>query len=798
MKKVIFGLFCGLLALNSYATKVVGYVQVYDGTSTSIVDDIQFDKLTDVIYAFATFNSSGNISIVNQTVFNALLAEANSNGVAVHLAVGGAGLSGNFGTVSASSTARTTFANNCASLVSQYNLAGIDIDWEFPAGWQANNMSALCTAVKNAIGSTELSIAVAPIQFNSDGINATTISTVDYINVMAYDDDRGSQHSSYAFSQEAINYWRNSKQAPASKLRLGVPFYGKIGTDFRTYDALISSNPATNSQLDLVSGYNFNGQPTMTNKANYVLEQGLDGIMIWSVEQDYTSNEQYSLLKSIDDVIGSGVSCANPNLGFTQSLCGETSVVLDANVPIGNGFTGSWTRNNSAIAGSASTLTATQEGTYCFTYSHTGNCPDKSTCVDVTSSTVIQTEEGEVCESGSVTLRSLSGSVKWYNQLTGGTLLSTGSEYTTPVLSSTTTYYLEASAVSETVGIGYDDGTAGDFNSGYTPDVSSTSSENGYRALSFDVLSDYTISEVSVYCPNTGSLTIRVKDGSGTIVGTKDFSVVAGKNILTLNFDVTTGDDYLMEADGAMWLNTSYDGSIYGTTVSGIIKFNHMQAKDGWAVSTDQYLGFYDIQLAAGGSCGDRTPIVATVNTGCTPPVISNVSPVNNTTVESFDAVEISADVTDAGGISSVVLNIYEQGNENPIATPTLANSGSTYSASFTPSAFGTYIFEFTATDSDNNSVVSSVNYVVSDPENPTGILNANVLTVGVYPNPTSSVLNVSLEGEFEYSIFTTNGRLISSGTSTGVINTESLNAGIYVLQVETAEGVRTTSFVKK
>ncbi len=798
MKNVFLGCFLVLFVAKTYATKIVGYVQVYQGTSTSIVDNIQFDKLTDVIYAFATFDGNGNISIVNQSVFNVLLSEANSNGVAVRLAVGGAGLSSNFGTVSASGTARTKFANNCAALISQYNLAGIDIDWEFPSNYQAGNVASLCSAVKNAIGNAELSIAVAPIRFNSGGINNSTINTVDFINVMAYDDDRGTQHSSYAFSQEAINYWTNSKGAPASKLRLGVPFYGKIGVSFKTYNQLVSSNPATNSKLDLIDGYNLNGQITMTQKSNYVLSQGLDGIMIWSVEQDYTAADQYSLLKAINDVIGSGVSCSNPNLGFTKSLCGETSVLLDANVPIGNGFSGSWTRNGSSIPGVGSSLSVTQEGNYCFKYSHNGNCPDKSTCVDVTSSTVVQTEDGEVCESGTVLLKSLSGSVKWYNQQNGGTLLNTGSEYTTPILSKTTTYYLESSAVSESVGISYDDGTAGDFNTGgYTPTTSSNPALSNYRALNFNVLSDYTINEVSIYVQSAGSVTIKVKNGLGALKGSKTVSVVPGKNVIPLNIDVTTGNNYLMEVDGDIWLNPKYSGAIYGTTVPGIIKYNHMQTKNGFAVSTTQYLGLYDIQVAAGGSCGARTPIIATVNSGCTPPVISNLIPAGGTLVESFDEIEISADVTDNVGLSDVKLNVYIQGNENPISTPDLTLSGSSYSSKFTPTSFVTYIFEFVATDTDDNVSVKSVNYTVS--QDGTGISNnfdKNVL--GLYPNPALDVIELSTTKNVSFMIFQVNGTKVFEGKTTGSIDVSMLKSGIYIVQIQDEDSVVAATFVKK
>lgn len=49
-----------------------------------------------------------------------------------------------------------------------------------------------------------------------------------------------------------------------------------------------------------------------------------------------------------------------------------------------------------------------------------------------------------VCPGSSVSLTATaSGTVQWYNAASGGTLLSTGSNYTTPILNTTTTYYVE-------------------------------------------------------------------------------------------------------------------------------------------------------------------------------------------------------------------------------------------------------------------------------------------------------------------------------------------------------------------
>ena len=69
-----------------------------------------------------------------------------------------------------------------------------------------------------------------------------------------------------------------------------------------------------------------------------------------------------------------------------------------------------------------------------------GNCPANPVITSTTSASR--------CGTGTVTLQataSPSGSViKWYNQATGGTLLGTGTSYTTPVISTTTSYYVDA------------------------------------------------------------------------------------------------------------------------------------------------------------------------------------------------------------------------------------------------------------------------------------------------------------------------------------------------------------------
>ena len=64
----------------------------------------------------------------------------------------------------------------------------------------------------------------------------------------------------------------------------------------------------------------------------------------------------------------------------------------------------------------------------------------------ITIPTILSVDDAIVCESDSGVLKATasSGNVNWYDSLTGGTSLFTGNNFTTPVLSNTTIYYVDA------------------------------------------------------------------------------------------------------------------------------------------------------------------------------------------------------------------------------------------------------------------------------------------------------------------------------------------------------------------
>lgn len=75
-----------------------------------------------------------------------------------------------------------------------------------------------------------------------------------------------------------------------------------------------------------------------------------------------------------------------------------------------------------------------------------------SASTTITMSKITSTTPASRCGNGSVmlTATALKGDVNWYDSQTAGNLLGTGNNYTTPILSSTTTYYAQAADCSST------------------------------------------------------------------------------------------------------------------------------------------------------------------------------------------------------------------------------------------------------------------------------------------------------------------------------------------------------------
>ncbi|WP_255545304.1 glycosyl hydrolase family 18 protein [Micromonospora parastrephiae] len=111
--------------------KSVGYMPSWAGN----VNTIQYNKLTHINYAFVLPNNDGSLRAVeNPSKLSSLVSQAHANNVRVSIAVGGwnDGNDSAFEALAANSGSRTNFVNNLVNFVNQYNLDGVDMDWEYP------------------------------------------------------------------------------------------------------------------------------------------------------------------------------------------------------------------------------------------------------------------------------------------------------------------------------------------------------------------------------------------------------------------------------------------------------------------------------------------------------------------------------------------------------------------------------------------------------------------------------------------------------------------------------------------
>ncbi|TWP54208.1 glycoside hydrolase family 18 [Lentzea tibetensis] len=300
----------------------VGYMPSWSGS----VNSIQYTKLTHINYAFALPNSNGTLQGIPDTgKLQQLVSLGHNNGVKVSLAIGGwnDGNDSAFEALAGNANSRTTFVNSVVNVINQYNLDGVDIDWEYPdPGASGNNYSALMQQLSNAMHSRGklLTAAVVSEGGTANGVQPAVFGYVDWLNIMAY--DGGSPHANYDWSINSANFWK-SRGLPAAKTVLGVPFYSRPG--YFTYSQLVAMDPANaNRDCTTAGGAQqcYNGLPTIKRKTQWAMANA-GGIMNWELSQDTSGST--SLVSAIYATATGGT----PPTGRTGPITGIAGKCVD-------------------------------------------------------------------------------------------------------------------------------------------------------------------------------------------------------------------------------------------------------------------------------------------------------------------------------------------------------------------------------------------------------------------------------------------------------------------------------------
>jgi GH18 family chitinase len=285
---------------------IVGYFPSWSGEPA----DIQYPALTHINYAFLQPTRDGGFqAVANPEKLSEIVAIAHAYGVKVLVSLGGDndGKTAAFETIAADAGIASVFVDNTLSLVNDFQLDGIDMDWEFPGLDTADNYAALMHSLAEKLHAAGklLTAAVSAGAYHGGAIRDSVIADVDFLNIMAYDDgyrQPGVHHSTYEFAFAAMRYWRNDRNAPASKVVLGVPFYGRSLKDrhSRTFKNIFAGDPDAPGK-DVSGEFGYNGFATLRDKTLRLAHNLGGGIMIWQIAQDAPGTA--SLLNSIFDAV---------------------------------------------------------------------------------------------------------------------------------------------------------------------------------------------------------------------------------------------------------------------------------------------------------------------------------------------------------------------------------------------------------------------------------------------------------------------------------------------------------------
>jgi hypothetical protein len=171
-------------------------------------------------------------------------------------------------------------------------------------------------------------------------------------------------------------------------------------------------------------------------------------------------------------------------------------------------------------------------------------------------------------------------STNWYSSIAGGVSLGTGNTYTTPVLNSTTTYYVGMNGISGETTFGDSD------------------RDNENTGLIFSVNSPMLLNSVQVVSDASGTITVQLFNSFGNAISGFPaivFPVENGINTLNLNWSIPTGTNYqILVTDMSNGVDLTFTEDynwpislgFFGAIVEEIGSGNHYNYFYNWNIST--------------------------------------------------------------------------------------------------------------------------------------------------------------------------------------------------------------------
>jgi len=466
------------------------------------------------------------------------------------------------------------------------------------------------------------------------------------------------------------------------------------------------------------------------------------------------------------------------NYGFQGTVTDESGNPVSAKVYIsGHDENNSWT-TSSKIHGDYYRLI--KEGTYPVTYEAPGY---ESQTVNVTvtdnsktTQNIVLTaltrepnaDNSAICEGGTTVLTaSGTGVINWYNNIDDTTPVYTGPNYTTPLIMSTTTFYVE--------------NTIENANVGETQSSINGSFLGGERYLVFDAAEMATLNEVTINANQSGEMEVQLQDSTGKMLDSRLILIESpGVQDITLDFIIPIGSNLRLvakELSTGLSLYRNNVGTNYPYT-NGPINIISSSASAG----TDFYYFFYDWKINTIKS--KRKEIIVSVEDRPEANFEFEINPLNNGEVyfvnTSNNANDYNWDFNDGIGTSTEADPVYtflQTGIYNVMLTSANSACGS-------------------------NTITIPISVTIETLGTTTEIFEG----INIHPNPFNDAITVEFPNNINtvnYKLYDLRGRLILNSDSQKTIenkinirNINSLSDGSYLLKI--ADLNTNNSIIKK
>ncbi|KAI1409523.1 glycoside hydrolase family 18 protein [Hypoxylon sp. FL1857] len=336
--------------------------RIYKDLSPS---SLQLDCVNQVYYAFVLLNEDGTLRFLDEyadlikpvdgekgCVRALAKLKHRKPGLKTLVSLGGASGSKEFPAVAANPVRRNTLARSCRQFVDEWQLDGVDIDWEHPTTPQAgSDYIALLRSLRDALPSPRYLLTTAlPVgEYCLRNIDLHTAGQLlDSLNLMGYDFNgpwsQVSGHHAQLFPQPGPQYavhpdlrhschhgvnYLVSHLFPRHKIMLGIPAYARsfagargIGQPFNSagetdykdlprewiHRAKVDQTVVAASFVDNSANgrgfLSFDVPETVKCKAEYVRKMGLGGLFYWTGVGDVKGPE--SLVRAGYEALNNG------------------------------------------------------------------------------------------------------------------------------------------------------------------------------------------------------------------------------------------------------------------------------------------------------------------------------------------------------------------------------------------------------------------------------------------------------------------------------------------------------------